>query len=674
MTMQSVTGLKGVGAEVEKKLARLGITTISELLEFYPRKYTDYSKILPISRIKTGPVTIKGTLHDITTSQKRRGLTLIEAAFNDSSGSVGVVWFNQPWLKQQLKPNQEYYVSGELVFQYGRYSITNPAVEPVSDDPTQTARIIPIYPETKGLSSKQISGFVKQALPYAKQSIDELPAWLVTDMHFPTKQETITTLHFPRSGEELEKAQKREAFTEIFALSLAGQVNKQFDQSFAAPQIPFAEEHIVSFVKKLPFTLTDAQRKVLWTVLKDTQHPSPMNRLVEGDVGSGKTIVATVAAYNTVLAGFQVAFVAPTDILATQHLEGLREQFGSELCIELLTGSKTGAVKKELKAAIVAGEVDIVVGTHALFQSDVQFHKLGLVIIDEQHRFGVDQRQSLLKQTKNTMPHVLTMTATPIPRSLALTLYGELSLSIMNELPPGRKPVQTKIVSPNSRKSMYLHVEQEIAKGRQAFIVYPLITESESMEAKSIEKDIDHIKYAFKKARVAVLHGKMKPAEKEEIMRDYVNHKIDILVGTTVIEVGVNVPNASIIIIEGAERFGLAQLHQLRGRVARASHQSYCYVVPSGSLKPPQRLREFEKSTDGFALAEYDLKARGPGAIYGKRQSGMLELDLTTLDDKKLIQTSQVMAEKFIQRGENLLHYPRLERLVNTYVKITKLN
>jgi len=490
-----------------------------------------------------------------------------------------------------------------------------------------------------------------------------------------SRSDAVLGMHFPSKPEDVKEARERLAFEELFQLLLAAQFNKQENSKLIGWHIPFDKGIVGEFVKKLPFDLTDAQRRAAWEVIQDFERKTPMNRMLQGDVGSGKTVVAGLAARSCAHSGFQTALMAPTEILASQHAETLSTllaPFG--LTVGLLTGSVKGAARKTLYEQIATGSVDVVVGTHALIQEAVKFHRLGFVVIDEQHRFGVAQRQELLKKSKH-MPHLLAMTATPIPRSLALTVYGELDVSILNELPKGRKAIATKIWSPNSRPQLYEKVDAEIAAGRQAYVICNLIDENPDNEVKSVTAEYKRLQNSvFKHRKIGLLHGKLKAEEKDEVMARFSSGELDILVSTTVVEVGVDVPNATAMIIEDADRFGLSQLHQLRGRVGRSSHQSHCYLVTSDSSKPSQRLKEIEKSGDGFYLAEVDLRLRGPGEIYGRAQHGALNLQIATLSDTKLIARAQKQAKAFVKSGDDLLQYKQLAAQVQQYQRLTTLN
>jgi ATP-dependent DNA helicase RecG len=671
-----ITELKGVGEELAKKLAILRIHTINDLIENYPRKYEDYSNIVMIGQLKPGVVTIEANITQIKGRYVRRGMHITEAIATDETGSVRLVWFNQPYRAAAVKPGQPYFMSGEYGLRRGRFSILNPACELASDFPVNTARIIPIYRETKGLKSHFIRRLIREALNHFNQLPEHLPGWLVKEQDLIPHTQAVGEMHFPTSSDDLELAKVRLGFEEVFELSLAALLNKYELAHEHALLIPFREKLAKIFVASLPFKLTDSQRKVIWTIYKDMEQSYPMNRLVEGDVGSGKTVVAAMAAIMAMEQGFQVAFMAPTEILARQHADTLYKllqsiNYGDH--VGLLIGGMSAKQKEQARERIASGDIRLIVGTHALITEKVDMHKLGLIIIDEQHRFGVDQRKKLQAKAGH-MPHVLHMTATPIPRSLALTLYGELDISIIDELPPGRQPIETKIVSPNSRAQLYKTIDNELKSGRQMFVVCPLITDSETSEGKSVEEVYDKLTKDFKNRRVGMLHGQMKSKEKDEQMQKFIAKEYDILVSTTVIEVGVDVPNATIMLIEGAERFGLAQIHQLRGRVGRGAHQSYCYLMLSDSKAASPRMQALESTTDGFKLAELDLRLRGPGAIYGLSQHGALDLRVASLSDTKLIYAARTSAQKFIDKKESLKNYPELNKKVTTLRAITNLN
>ena len=672
-----VTDLKGVGEELAKKLAILGIHNIGGLVDNFPRRYEDYSQVTDIKDLRPGPVTLQAKISSVTGRYVRRGMHITEAIASDNTASVRLVWFNQPYRAGAIKASQEYFVAGEYALRRSRFSIANPSVELVSDFPINTARIIPIYKETRGLKSYQIRKLIREALGLVKELPEHLPDWLVSELKLADYSTAVMNIHFPGSARSFIDAKKRLAFEEVFGLTLAALLNKQDVAHEEGLKIHFKEPLAKSFVGNLPFQLTGAQRKAAWQVFQDMAKSQPMNRLIEGDVGSGKTVVAAMAAVMAMEQGFQVALMAPTEILARQHAEtllNLLSNVGYGDQVGLLIGSLKPAQKKLIHDKITDGTVKLIVGTHALIAEKVDMHKLGLIIIDEQHRFGVEQRKKLQAKAGH-MPHVLHMTATPIPRSLALTLYGELDISVLDELPPGRQIIKTKICSPNSRPTLYEQIDKELAAGRQMFVVCPLITDSETSAGLSAEEVYKKLSECdFKHRKVGLLHGKMKPAEKESVMRDFLDRKYDILVSTTVIEVGVDIPNASIMLIEGVERFGLAQIHQLRGRVGRGAHQSYCFLMMSDSKAPSERLRALENTTDGFKLAELDLRLRGPGAIYGTLQHGALDLRIAKLTDIKLIAAARAAAQRFIDKNEKLKKYPYLDAKVSALRAVTNLN
>lgn len=672
----TVTSLKGVGEELAKKLAILKIRTIADLIHSYPRRYEDYSVITPIAQLRPGAVTIRAVIKQSSGRYARRGLHVTEAVASDETGSVRLVWFNQPYRAQSIKPGVSYYVSGEFAHKSGRLAITSPSMEAVSEFTVNTARIIPVYRETKGLKSTQLRKMIQAAVPYITDIAETLPPWIIKDQKLMSRAEALMNMHFPTSVSLLDAAKRRLGFEEVFELSLAGLMNKHELMQDTAVAVPFDEQMAKTFVASLPFTLTDGQRTVIWQIYLDMQRTMPMNRLIEGDVGSGKTVVAVMAALMAIRHGYQAAYMAPTEILARQHAEtihALLTPLGMQDQVGLLIGGLTPKQKQRIRERAATHDVSLLIGTHALITDKVDMKALGLVIIDEQHRFGVDQRKALMAKAGHA-PHVLSMTATPIPRSLALTLYGEQDISLIKTMPAGRKPIITKLVSPNSRKQLNDKILTQLNEGRQVFVVCPLVNESDTVPARSVEAVYEDIKKIFTSHRVGVLHGKLKPAEKDSIMQSYVSHDIDILVATTVIEVGVNVPNATVMVVENAERFGLAQIHQLRGRVGRSDHQGYCYLVLGDSSEPSRRLRALESSSDGFKLAELDLEIRGPGAIYGTMQHGELDLRVARLTDVELIAAARKSAQKFIDTGENLLEYKELAERVQRLRRVTNLN
>ena len=673
--LSSIEKIKGVGEKTSQQLIKSGITTIDDLINFLPRAYEDYSNVANIIDINPGKVTIRARCEKIATRQVRRGLRLTTATIADSTGKIQAIWFNQPYREKQLSSGEEFYFSGEYEFNYNHYQLTNPSAELVKDMPVQTGRMLPTYRSVKGLKIQLVRKLLNELKPLIHAIPENLPQEIVLSQKLISHSQAIFNMHFPTCQEDIVKARERLGFEELFQLLLASQLNRQINSKLIGWQIPFNKTVVTSFVKKLPFELTNSQRLASWEIIKDLENKTPMNRLLQGDVGSGKTVVAGLVACQVANAGFQTAIMAPTEILASQHAETLQKllsPFG--IGVGLLTGSVKGKFRNELLEKIQLGDVDVVVGTHALIQDSVKFNKLGFVVIDEQHRFGVDQRQNLLNKSV-FMPHMLAMTATPIPRSLALTVYGELDVSILNELPKGRKPIATKIWSPNSRDKLYTLVDSEIKAGRQAYVICGLIEDNPDNDQKSVSSEYVRLQNSiFKHRRIGLLHGKLKPSEKDDIMNKFLQREIDILVSTTVVEVGVDVPNATVIIIEDADRFGSSQLHQLRGRVGRSDLQSYCYLVTSTSQKPSQRLKAVESSNDGFYLAEVDLKLRGPGEIYGKSQHGPLNLQIASLADTKLINRAQKEAKLFIENNMDINNYPELAKNVHYYQRLTTLN
>lgn len=666
--------IKGVGPKTAEQLAAAGLHTVSDLIHFLPRKHEDFSQVAAIAHIKPGKVSVRGRFSDISSRRVRRGMTVTEAVLADDTAKVPVVWFNQGYRTEQLGHGGEWLVSGEFGLQRQRYQIVNPSVEQVKELAVSGGRIVPVYPAIRGLKSQLVRKILIELRPIIMSLPETLPVEVITREKLLSRADAIYAMHFPESFEQLQAARDRLGFEEVFALMVASQLNKADNAALESHTIKFNAADAKSFVEKLPFDLTNAQRVAAWESIQNLEKGEPMNRLLQGDVGSGKTVVAGLVSYIAARAGFQTAFMAPTELLATQHastLAQLLEPFGMR--VGLLIGSLSAARRKPLMEAVANGQCDVIVGTHALFQEKVSFKQLGFVVIDEQHRFGVEQRQKLLAKS-HKMPHLLAMTATPIPRSLQLTVYGELDISILSEKPARRKEIITHIISPNSRTQMYEQVEKQLEQGRQAYVICPRIEEGEDEQA-SVNAEVKRLKQAvFRDKRIGLLHGKLPAEEKDAVMQAFASGELDILVSTTVVEVGVDVPNATAIIIEGADRFGLAQLHQLRGRVGRSELQSYCYLVPSTSQKPSERLRELERSNDGFYLAERDLELRGPGEIYGRAQSGALNLAVANIADMKLLRRAQTAAVWWLGEGGDLLQYKQLAKEVERYRRLTTLN
>jgi ATP-dependent DNA helicase RecG len=668
--------LKGVGEHTAKLLAKIRLTSSDDLIENIPRRYEDYSVVTCIKDIAPGVVTIKATVTSVKSRYSGRGLHITEATATDVSGNVKIIWFNQPYRAQSIKVGAEYYISGEYAQSIKYRSLTNPTCELVSSFPLHTARLVPIYKLTKGLSSYTLRKVTKNAFDEADIQ-ETLPKWLIDEKELIDRRTALFSMHFPETVASLDQARRRLGFEELFRMSLASELNRRDFAQEKALHIPISESRVKKYVSSLPFSLTDDQRKAAWQILKDTSEGAPMNRLLQGDVGSGKTVVASIAMLNCALAGYQAALMAPTELLAIQHMttisyllpKGLKER------IACLTGSQSAAKKKALAQDIANGKILLLIGTHALIEDTITFKDLGLIVIDEQHRFGVEQRKRLQGKAK-VMPHVLNMTATPIPRSLMLTLYNELSASTIRQKPASRLEVVTKRIAPEARQALYQNiVTTELDKGRQLFVVCPKIEEqnmvSRPLSVESIHKQVSGWLKGF---RVGVLHGKLPTNDKNQLMLAFQKRELDVLVSTTVIEVGVDVPNASVMVVEGADLFGLAQLHQLRGRVGRGSDRGYCYLIPVDNGETNRRLQLLEQQSDGFALAEYDLKLRGPGAIYGTTQHGELDLRVAKITDTELITEARLSAKEFISRGEHLIQYKELEKHVNRLRAITNLN
>ena len=668
--------IKGVGPKTAEQFSSAGLEIVGDLITFLPRKHEDFSEVSKIAGITPGKRTIKARAESVSIKRVRRGMTITTAVLADETGKLNAVWFNQPYRITQLKDSdEEFYFSGEFEFSYNRYQLTSPSVEKVKDLPVQTDRVLPIYRSIKGLKSQVVRKILAELRPLMTMLPETLPSDIVKKESLVSYSQALLGMHFPKTTDDIARAKERLGFEELFGLLLAAQLNKQANAKLTGWNIPFESSAAKNFVVKLPFDLTAAQRRAAWDILQDFEQAHPMNRLLQGDVGSGKTVVAGLAAHIAAHQGFQSAVMAPTEILAVQHAETLQKMLEPfETRVGLLTGNVKGAARKTLLAQIANGSVDVVVGTHALIQETVRFHRLGFVVVDEQHRFGVRQRQELLKKSDH-MPHLLAMTATPIPRSLALTLYGELELSILNEKPKNRRPIITKLWSPNSRPQLYALIDKEIAAGRQAYVITRLIDENPENDTKSVEAEFKKLQTGvFKHRRIGLLHGRLKPAEKDAVMRQFADGVLDILVSTTVVEVGVDVPNATVMLIEDADLYGLSQLHQLRGRVGRSELQSYAYLLMSDSKKPSQRLKEIEKSQDGFYLAEVDLKLRGPGEIYGRAQHGALNLQVATLGDSRLIARAQAAAKLFVTNHRSLKQDSLLAANINHYQRLTTLN
>lgn len=665
-----VEELKGVGPKTAETLKKAGIRTVRDFFYNLPRDYENYERPTSIAEMRPGKVVIKGKIDSLSTRQaRRRRLSITEGVIRDTTGAVKVVWFNQRYRLKQFSPDKEYYFTGNFELKNGRYSLISPSAAEVADIDLSTG-LNPIYVAHGTLKSHDFRRLVTNS----RSKFSEIPDLLPT-VKPGTRKNALFYAHFPNSLKSIQGSRDYLAYEELFELILAAKLNKRENEKLHAVEIPFVATKIKEFVRKLPFQLTGAQRLAAWEIFQNMEQAAPMNRLLQGDVGAGKTVVAALAAYAVALEGCQVALLAPTAILATQHYEGLSRLLGA---FNVKSALLTGATKQKtaLKKQIATGEINVVIGTHALLTDDTEFKNLALVVIDEQHRFGVEQRQKLLlKSPAGLAPHLLAMTATPIPRSLQLTVFGDLDVSVLNQMPKGRKPIATKILTEvETREVLYPIIRETLGSGGQAYWICKAIDDDPRTETTSVKSRCAKLQRDFPGAKIEFLHGRMKPAEKDAIMEKFASGETQILVSTTVVEVGVDVPNATLIAIENAESYGLAQLHQLRGRVGRGSKASHCYLLTSGDTRPSQRLRELEKSTDGFHLAEVDLRLRGPGEIYGALQHGALDLRIATLSDAKLIHRAQADVKKFLQDPANMVKYKELMSGITKYQQITTLN
>ncbi|MFZ5982127.1 MAG: ATP-dependent DNA helicase RecG [Patescibacteria group bacterium] len=697
-----------------KLLSGLGLLTVKDLLLYFPFRYDDFSKIVEISEEHLGEtITIEGTVKKIQAKKIwKRKMTIIEAVLEDQNGTaLKAIWFNQMFVLSTVKDEATVRLSGKLELKGRTFQMVSPSFERAARDATNTGRLVPVYSETKGLTSKWLRWQLKTFLPLAKQIPEVIPKNITEKFHLYSFPKAIREIHFPTTPKNLERAQKTLAFQEMFLIQMKALQVRSLWLGKKSNSFKFSEKNIQKFTASLPFKLTDAQRKAAFEILKDLEKTRPMNRLLNGDVGSGKTVVAALASLPILENKNQVAIMAPTEVLAKQHFESFCQLFKDyPFNIGLLTNSykllchpreggdpvsglKVSTLdshrslssrskggndnRKELLEKMKSGQIDLIIGTHALIQKDVAFKNLSLVIIDEQHRFGVAQRAHLQDETMRmddgstkNIPHLLTMTATPIPRSLAIAFFGSLDLSILDEMPKNRKPIKTQIIPPLARAEVYNFIREEIRKGRQVFIILPLVEKSESLKDVKAVKE-EHARLAkdiFPEFKLGLLHGKMKPKEKEAVMQEFSEKKIDILVSTSVVEVGIDIPNASVIVIEHADRFGLSQLHQFRGRVGRGEHQSYCFLMTDSEEKSSnERLLALEKTNDGFKIAEEDLKLRGPGQFFGTLQSGLPDITMENLANLKLIKFARAEATQILKTDPTLKNYPEIKKALRKF-------
>ncbi|HEX9077043.1 MAG TPA: ATP-dependent DNA helicase RecG [Anaerolineae bacterium] len=651
-----VTALQNVGAAHAKKLAKLGVETIKDLLYLFPRRYDDYSHLKTISQLFFGEeVTLLLTVCETKTRDTHRGIKVTNVLLADPSGTIQATFFNQPFLQQQLKSGRRIVISGRVEQDLGHLTFKHPEWEPLSKELLHTARVVPVYPLTEGITNRWLRRLIYSVVEFwAPRVSDPLPASLREKENLCDLTTALREVHFPTSFEKIQIARRRLAFEEFLCIQIGVLRQRRKWREQPGKALHVDRPSVDRFISSLPFKLTGAQQRALDEILGDIGQSQPMSRLLQGDVGSGKTVVAAAAMQVAVDNGTQSAVMAPTEILAEQHYITLKKLFGDRLHVALLTGSLKNKEKSRVREQLASGEIDIAVGTHALIQPDVDFKDLGLAVIDEQHRFGVEQRGTI--RAKGYNPHILVMSATPIPRTLALTVYGDLDLSIIDEMPPGRQEIKTKWQEPRERERAYAFIRTQVQQGRQAFVICPLIEESEAIDAKAAVEEYEHLrKTVYPDLRVGLIHGKLKAAEKEEVMNGFRDHQIDILVATSVVEVGIDVPNATVMLIEGADRFGLAQLHQFRGRVGRGEHQSYCLLLAEKTgATSDERLKVIESSQDGFRLATEDLKLRGPGEFFGTRQSGLPDLKIAKLSDVKFLEQAREVAQDLFARDPDL--------------------
>ena len=688
-----IENIKYIGEKQSKKLKKIKIHTLGDLLFYFPEHYEDFSKISKIKDLKINENSvIKGKVIDISEERSfRKRMSILTILLSDESSSIEVIFFNQGFLKQSIEKGEELVIAGKLRFK-GRSLYFSPTIfeKTNKDELTHLGQIMPVYKETRGLSSKYIRFILKPLVYSFKDKLPEtLPEEIIKENNLMSFKDAFEQIHFPKTMEQAKKAKERFVFEQLFFISLFSLKKKYEIKNEKAQKIEIKKDVIQRLKDSLPYKLTSAQNKVIEQILNDLNIPHPMNRLLQGDVGSGKTVVASTIALNCIRNKTQVVFMAPTEILAKQHFKTIFDILKRfNVNVGLLTGKEDKYYSYKLKNDTIEisrqkllekckkGEIDVLIGTQALIvkkdknnKPKVLFQNLGLVVIDEQHRFGVKQRKELCLENNDKIPHLLSMTATPIPRSLALTIWGDLDLSIIDKMPKGRKEIKTSIILPIERERTYKFIEKELKKENQCFVICPRIEEDESskLELKNVKDEYENLKQIFPDFKIEMLHGKMKPKEKDEIMKNFKKKKFNILVSTSVIEVGIDIPNATVILIEGADRFGLAQLHQFRGRVGRSDKQSYCFLATdSNSKKTIQRLKAMESYSSGFKLSEIDLKLRGPGDFFGVKQWGFSDYVMEALKDIDVIEKAGKAAKKILPKIEK---YPmtlkRLESFEN---------
>lgn len=664
---ERLTTIKGIGPGREKQLHKLGITNVTSLLTYFPRSYEDRRTIYRIGELKSGMTGgVVGNVIAVQEKRPRSRLSILEVVIADGTGPLKIVLFNQGYKKNFYKKGQRLYAYGKAEFQYGSMQMNTPQIENLGDGGEPDRGIVPIYALADGVSQFVVRSSVRNWFAANHELQEILPVEVREAHQYMSRYDAFKMMHFPDSSERYEEARHQLAYEELFVMQSGLALLRNKEQCHKGPKMGPNGDLMAQCIENLPFSLTGDQQRALEDIRIDMEDERPMQRLLQGDVGSGKTVVATLSLLKAIENGYQGALMAPTEILAAQHYEGIADVCGDlGITIELLTGSTTKKEKERIYEGLVDGSINMIIGTHALIQEGVNFHNLGLVIIDEQHRFGVEQRARL--QQKGTYPHVLIMTATPIPRTMTLSVYGDLAVSLIKEMPPGRKPVKTYAVDSSYKERLRTFFGKEMAEGRQVYVVCPLVEESEKLDLQAAEELYLELKeYFYKAYEVGLVHGRMKPSEKDEVMNAFHRGEISLLVSTTVIEVGVNVPNATIMCIEGAERFGLSQLHQLRGRVGRGSHQSYCILVSDSKNDVSQeRLKLMEHTQDGFELAEQDLLLRGSGQLFGLAQSGLPDLRVANIikDIEILVQARKDVLEFASQYGMEKLESVMKEEL-----------
>ena len=674
-----ITILPGIGEATAEQFARLGITKVIDLIWHLPARYDDYSLMRTIDKLEPGEqATVIANLWEIRERKISMSRTIVQGILSDSTGTLRATWYNK-WVAKQLKPNTTMRFSGKIDLFRGQKTIENPVFEELDDERVATGRLSPVYPLTEGLSNNRVRNLIHDVLDdFVRFVSDPLPAHLRHMYELLDLPTALYQVHFPDSAETLATARRRLAFEELFYIQLGVLQRRRALQEISAPPFYATDTQLVEYTSVLPFALTGAQERVIGEMLRDLERSIPMTRLVQGDVGSGKTAVAAAGMWVAALNGLQSAMLAPTQILAEQHHRGvsrllgqLTRPDGSPVNVALLTGRVTGESREQVLGGLADGSVDIVVGTTALIQETVEFANLGLAVVDEQHRFGVEQR-GVLRNKAEGQPHLLVMSATPIPRSLALTVYGDLDISAIDEMPPGRTPITTKLFEQADRQRLYNFIRREVDAGRQAYIVYPLVEESDVLDVGAATAEHKRLQEeVFPDLKVALLHGRMTGSEKDAVMTAFAGGETQVLVSTTVIEVGIDVPNATVMLIEDADRFGLAQLHQLRGRVGRGEHPGYCALITKSAtpatLERLQLLTDKEHGRDGFWIAQKDLELRGPGEFLGTRQSGLPGLKVAQLSDIATLQQAREAAQLLFEQDPQLASFPQLSRQVERF-------